>query len=135
MVFDPPAPRTLLLAVPLAMAMLVLTLAGCGVSKQSQGVVNQWRDASLPPFERGITTQSEVIERLGPPSQVIGLNDQIVFYYLRENVASKGVFLILFNWTSKRVSYDRAIFFFNKDGLLTEYGISVERLPYEKSPS
>lgn len=132
MVSGPSTTSTARLAAQLAIAILVLTLAGCGVSKQSQGVVNQWRDASLPPFERGITTQSEVIERLGPPSQVIGLNDQIVFYYLRESVDSEGVFLLLFNWTRKRVSYDRAIFFFNKDGVLTEYGISVERLPYEK---
>lgn len=131
MVSGPPTASTTRLAAQLAIAILALTLAGCGVSKQNQGVVNQWRDASLPPFERGITTQSEVIQRLGPPSQVIGLNDQIVFYYLRESVASKGVFLLLFNWTSKQVSYDRAIFFFNKDGVLTEYGISVERLPYE----
>jgi len=135
MVSGPATTRTRLLVAQWSMVILVLTLAGCGVSKQSQGVVNQWRDASLPPFERGITTQSEVIERLGPPSQVIGLNDQIVFYYLRESVASEGVFLILYNWTSKRVSYDRAIFFFNKDGVLTEYGVSIERLPYEKKPS
>ena len=135
MVSDPPSTCPRLLAIKLAMTILVLALAGCGVSKQSQGVANLWRDDSLPPFERGITTQSQVIQRLGPPSQVIGLNDQVVFYYLRENVASRGVFLILYNWTSKRVSYDRAIFFFNEDGVLTEYGLSVERLPYEKAPS
>jgi len=131
MVSSRPTHHTMRLVAPLAIAILALALAGCGVSKQSQGVVNQWRNESLPPFERGVTTQSEVIERIGPPSQVIGLNDQVVFYYLRESVTSKGVFLVLYNWTSKRVSYDRAIFFFNRDGVLTEYGISVERLPYE----
>lgn len=132
MIADPFSSSAKCAAVLLAIALLCLALAGCGVSKQSQGVVNLWRDASLPPFERGVTTQSEVIERLGPPSQVISLNRQVVFYYLRETVAAKGVFLLLFNYTSKHVSYDRAIFFFDQDGVLTEYGISVERLPYEK---
>jgi len=94
MVFDPHTHSTRLLTIPLVMAILALTLAGCGVSKQSQGVVNQWRNESLPPFERGTTTQSEVIERLGPPSQVIGLSDQTVFYLPQ----SSNEFVSLGSW-------------------------------------
>jgi hypothetical protein len=112
---------------------LFLLLAGCGVTSQTQGVMNKWRDDSVQPFEKGRTTQSDVIERLGPPSQVIGLNDQVVFYYMREMVKSRGMFFVLFNWVSKQVSYDRAIFFFNADGVLTEYGYSHERIPYEEA--
>ena len=112
----------------------LLLLFGCGVSVQRQGVVNKWRDESLPPFEKGRTTQAEVIERLGPPSQVIGLNDQVVFYYMRELVETKGIILLIFNWMNKRYSYDRAIFFFNTKGVLTDYAYSFERIPYEEGP-
>lgn len=113
---------------------VILLFAGCGVSKQHQGVLNKWRDTTIEPFEKGQTTQSDIITVLGPPSQVIALNDQVVFYYMRENVESKGVFFLVFNWVSKRVSYDRAIFFFDQAGVLTEYAYSIERIPYEQAP-
>jgi len=46
---------------------------GC-VSRQSQmGVENLWRTEPAPTFEVGKTTQSQVMESLGPPSQVIAL--------------------------------------------------------------
>jgi hypothetical protein len=109
-------------------------LAGCGVTRQTQGVMNKWRDKSIAPFETGQTTQSDVIAQLGPPSQVIALNDGVVYYYMRELVVSKGLFLIVYNVVRKQVSYDRAIFFFNSEGILTDYGYSAEQIPNEKAP-
>jgi outer membrane protein assembly factor BamE (lipoprotein component of BamABCDE complex) len=107
-------------------------LAACA-SKQSQmGVQNKWRAASPPPFQKGRTSQSEVMAALGPPSQVIALHDQTLFYYLREQLQTKAIFLLLYNQTRENVSYDRAIFFFDKNGTLSDFAYSEEAIPLEK---
>jgi hypothetical protein len=107
-------------------------LFGC-VSKHSQtGVRNKWRDPSVPVFEKGVSTQSEVMHVLGPPSQVIALPEQTLFYYLREKSQSKAVFLLIYNQTRQQITYDRAIFFFNKQAVLTDFSVSEESIPYKK---
>ena len=88
-----------------------------------------WRDPALPPLEKGRTTQSDVMRELGPPSQVIALHDQTLFYYLREQFKSDAMFLILYNQTRERITYDRAIFFFNQKGVLTDFAFSNESIP------
>lgn len=79
---------------------------------------------------KGTTTQTQILEMLGPPSQVINLGNQVVFYYLFEKTESKGAFLLLFNWKNKKVRYDRAIFFFNENGVLVDYAFSIENVGY-----
>lgn len=102
-------------------------------SKQSQmGVQNKWRATSLPPFQKGKTSQSEVMTALGPPSQVIALHDQTLFYYLREQLKTKAIFLLLYNQTRENISYDRAVFFFDRNGTLSDFAYSEESIPIEK---
>jgi len=69
---------------------------------------------------------------LGPPSQVIALHDQTLFYYLREQLTSKSYFLLVYNQTRENVTYDRAIFFFDKNGTLSDFAYSKEAIPLEK---
>jgi len=106
----------------------LLMATGCVVSKSEKGVDNLWRSESVPEFIRGETTQSEVLEALGPPSQIIALSNEVVFYYLRELDNSKGAILILYNQTNNAITYDRAIFFFDKKGLLKDYALSREKI-------
>jgi outer membrane protein assembly factor BamE (lipoprotein component of BamABCDE complex) len=108
-----------------------IILSGCATYDRSQGVANTWRDPAVPAPVTGQTTQSDIIEALGPPSQVIGLRDQTVFYYLRERRKGKGAILILYNWVNENVTYDRAIFFFDKNGVLQDYGYSNEAIVAE----
>ena len=110
---------------------VLLSCAACISSRTETGVVNTWRDASIPEFEKGKTTQAEVAHALGPPSQLVDLENQVVFYYLNENARTKGFILIVYNQTRERVIYDRAIFFFDKNGLLQDYALSIEESPYE----
>lgn len=111
---------------------LLLALAsmqpGCASFERNQGVANAWRDPSVSPPVVGQTTESDIIEALGPPSQVIGLRDQTVFYYLTERRKGKGAILLLFNWVKEDTIYDRAIFFFDRNGVLREYGFSKEQI-------
>jgi outer membrane protein assembly factor BamE (lipoprotein component of BamABCDE complex) len=110
----------------------ILASSGCYIYTDKKGVANKWRDDTLPAFEKSRTTQAEVVELLGPPSQVIGLRDQTVFYYMFENTKGKGVVFLLYNWGARTTIYDRAIFFFDRNGILTEYAYSLERIPYEE---
>ena len=105
--------------------------SGCATYDRSQGVANTWRDPSAPTPVKGQTTQSDIIEALGPPSQVIGLRDQTVFYYFRERRKGNGAILILYNWVNENVTYDRAIYFFDKKGILQDYGYSNESIAFK----
>jgi len=69
---------------------------------------------------------------LGPPSQVIALQEQTIFYYLREQSRTKGFFLIIYNQTRQEIMYDRAIFLFNRQGVLSDFAYSQEAIPLEK---
>jgi len=107
---------------------LVLVFGGCAVYKSEKGVDNLWRDESGSRFVRGETTQAEVLEALGPPSQVIALKDEVVFYYLREQEKGGAAVLILYNQVNETVAYDRAIFFFDEEGILKDYALSREKI-------
>ena len=115
----------------LLLAVLSMAAGGCVRSTQLAGVENKWREP-IAEFKTGETTQSEVLHALGPPSQVVGLQDQIVFYYLLEESKVRGAVLIVYNSVKIRIRYDRAIFFFDKDGRLTDYAYSDESAPQKK---
>ena len=109
----------------LVIATLVIA-AGCASFERTRGVESTWRDPATPPPVVGTTTQKDILAALGPPSQVIGLRDQTVFYYLKENDKGRGALLIVYNWLKEHVTYDRAIFFFDAEGVLQDYGFSDE---------
>jgi outer membrane protein assembly factor BamE (lipoprotein component of BamABCDE complex) len=116
-------------AVLAAGLLLAFALPGCASRERVQGVANHWRDAALPAFERGATTQAQVIQRLGPPSQLINLHDQTVLYYVREHATTTGLYLVVYNQSHETITYDRAIFFFDRTGILTDFAYSQEALP------
>jgi hypothetical protein len=60
----------------------------------------------------------------------INLDDQVIFYYLKERMAGQGYILLFYNRSSIETRYDRAIFFFDDDDVLTRYAYSNEALPY-----
>lgn len=115
-----------------ALAVCIFVCASCVSKRSEMGVVNEWRGASAPVFEKGVSTESKVMQALGPPSQVIALDDKTLFYYLREQSKTKSVILLLYNQTRQEIIYDRAIFFFNKDSVLTDFSYSPEKVPREK---
>jgi hypothetical protein len=111
---------------------LIVAFSGCLSKRGEMGVRNYWRDDSLAVFEKDRSTQSDVMRALGPPSQVIALQDQTLFYYLREQTKTKAMYLIIYNQTREQITYDRAIFFFNKQGVLTDFAYSKEAIPTQK---
>jgi hypothetical protein len=113
----------------LTLATLLLLSVGCVSKRSEMGVENTWRDPSPPAFQKGQTTEADVMRALGPPSQVIALQDQTLFYYLREQSRSKAVYLVVYNQTRQQIDYDRAIFFFDKQRTLTDFAYSKEAVP------
>jgi len=109
---------------------LILTI-GCTNRQSQMGVENLWRGSPAPAFEKGRTTQSQVMDALGPPSQVIALNDQTLFYYLREQQQLQSFSLIVYNRSREQITYDRAIFFFDRRGVLEDFALSDEAIPRE----
>ena len=106
----------------------VATLTACASYERTRGVENAWRKTSIPAPVIGSTTQAELLRSLGPPSQVIGLRDQTVFYYLKEQGKGRGAIFIVYNTMTEQVTYDRAIFFFGSDGVLQDYAFSLEKI-------
>ncbi len=108
----------------------IIAGSGCANRQSQMGVQNMWRADQAPSFAIGKTTQSEVMKLLGPPSQVIALHDQTLFYYLREQQKLKSLSLLIYSQSSERILYDRAIFFFDRDGILRDFALSDEQIPY-----
>jgi outer membrane protein assembly factor BamE (lipoprotein component of BamABCDE complex) len=111
------------------LASLVAATPGCVMKHASQGVDNLWRESDTPTFQVGQTTQRQVMDTLGPPSQVISLGNQTVFYYLLEQRKGRKVVLIVFNASQEKIIYDRAIFFFDAQGKLSQFATSHENIP------
>jgi len=108
----------------LALLAVATVLSACVSYDRTKGVEATWRGSGVAVPVVGQTTQSDILKALGPPSQVIGLRDQTVFYYLKEKGHGKGAVFLVYNWLDENVSYDRAIFFFSADGVLQDYGLS-----------
>jgi hypothetical protein len=102
---------------------VVLATTGCAQISKKTGVENRWRDPQIV-FQEGVTTQQDVLAQLGPPSQIIALAAHTVFYYLFEETKGRLLFLVLYNQAHTNITYDRAIFFFNQDGILETYAFS-----------
>jgi outer membrane protein assembly factor BamE (lipoprotein component of BamABCDE complex) len=120
------------MAPSLAFVLLLSLLAtGCISKSSTQGVENLWLAEPAPVFERGKTTEHDVLTALGPPSQVINAGNRTVFYYLLESKKSRGAILIIYNQTVERIVYDRAIFFFDAQGRLADFATSNEKVPLQ----
>ena len=112
------------------LGMVLLVPVGCVNYSGDSGVENRWRSESIEDWKVGKSTEQDIVTLLGPPSQLIRLEKETVYYYLRERQSGKGLFLMLYNWRSEKLTYDRAVFFFGRDGKLTKYSFSPEALPY-----
>ncbi len=105
-----------------------LLIAGCVNYGSVDGVSNIWREIPVEQFQQGVTTQSDVLELLGPPSQMIALHNQTVFYYLAQKSKGQGKIFIVWNQAREENLYDRAIFFFDTEGILQEVSYSEEAI-------
>jgi outer membrane protein assembly factor BamE (lipoprotein component of BamABCDE complex) len=102
-------------------------LSACVQFKSKRGVEVAWQAVVVEKLIRGQSTRADVLDALGPPSQVIALEDETVLYYLFEKAEGEGMILILYNRIEVDTRYDRAIFFFDENDLLTDYSTRISR--------
>jgi outer membrane protein assembly factor BamE (lipoprotein component of BamABCDE complex) len=106
------------------LALLLATqLGGCVRTVSERGVPPTWRSMSEDSLVRGETTRAELLALLGPPSQVITHGAGEIFYYLHEEASTRGLILVVYNTSETDTRYDRAIFFFDAQGVLQDYAV------------
>ena len=114
-------------------AALLLSVAACANWSEDAGVENHWREVDSALWQTGTTSAGDVLDRLGPPSQIVNLKDQVVYYYLQENVSGSGYFFLIYNTSRSTTRYDRAVFFFDNNDLLIRYAYSNEIPPDDET--
>jgi outer membrane protein assembly factor BamE (lipoprotein component of BamABCDE complex) len=100
-------------------------VTGCVRFKSKRGVEVAWQGQVVEELKRGSSTRRDVLDILGPPSQVISLDEETVLYYLFEKAEGEGVILIVYNSIEIDTRYDRAIFFFDENDVLTDFSTRV----------
>ena len=112
-------------ALILAALFCATMLQACVQYESKRGVDVTWQSSVTQQLARGESTRKDVMTLLGPPSQVISLEDETVLYYLFERAKGSGIILILYNRLKINTRYDRAIFFFDENDVLTEYSTHI----------
>lgn len=111
------------LIIPCVLALLLLQ--GCAQYENKRGVDVRWQDSVTSQLTRGSSTRHDVLQLLGPPSQVISLDGETALYYLFEHARGDGIILVFYNRTRIETRYDRAIFFFDENEVLTEFSTRI----------
>jgi outer membrane protein assembly factor BamE (lipoprotein component of BamABCDE complex) len=109
-----------------AAGLSILLLAGCAQYENRRGVEVSWQPDALAGLVRGQTTRQEVLQLLGPPSQVIALDEETVLYYLFERSEGEGIVLIVYNRMQIDTRYDRAILFFDENDRLSDFATRIQ---------
>lgn len=107
------------------LALCVVLLGACAQFESKRGVEVNWQREVTDKLTRGESTRANVLALLGPPSQVISLDGETALYYLYEQSEGEGLILILYNRMRIDTRYDRAIFFFDENDILTEYSTLI----------
>ena len=102
-----------------------LILTGCVQFEARRGIEVAWYDDVVNNLKPGESTRADVLARLGPPSQVIALENETVLYYLFEKTEGEAAILILYNSVDIGTLYDRAIFFFDENDVLSDYSTKI----------
>jgi outer membrane protein assembly factor BamE (lipoprotein component of BamABCDE complex) len=100
---------------------MLVILGGCAQYENKRGVDITWQDDVMADMNTGETTRKDVLSALGPPSQVIALDDETALYYLYERSEGEGLILIVYNRMRIDTRYDRAVFFFDENDVLTDF--------------
>lgn len=113
----------LLRASSLLLALALVT--ACAQYENKRGVDVNWQESVTNELEKGKSTRKDVMALLGPPSQLIALDEESVLYYLFEHSKGDGLILILYNRMRINTRYDRAVFFFDENDILTDYSTRI----------
>lgn len=100
-----------------------VVLLGCTMGSRDVGASQQW---SFEKIQINTTTEKQVLELFGPPSliDIKSMKDRTIYYYWVEKLKNRSLYLLFYNYWRIDIQYDRAMFIFNKNGILEYYGVS-----------
>ena len=107
--------------------LVTIPLTGCLQFRSKRGVEVNWETTVTEQLESGKSTRADVMNLLGPPSQIIALEEETALYYLFEHTAGEGYILVLYNRFTVDARYDRAVFFFDENDVLREYATHIHK--------
>jgi outer membrane protein assembly factor BamE (lipoprotein component of BamABCDE complex) len=107
--------------------LITVPLTGCLQFRSKRGVEVNWQTTLAEQLESGKSTRADVMDLLGPPSQIIALEEETAFYYLFERTEGEGYILVLYNRFTIDARYDRAVFFFDDNDVLREYATHIHK--------
>ena len=112
-------------ALSLGISLLILALCnGCVVL--GKNTEYQPLDPTLlEPLVPGQSRAADVCKVLGAPSEVVELSNGNAYIYRRSVIKGTGVWLVLVSFVNGEEQHDRVVFFFDKNDLLTHYGMSL----------
>jgi hypothetical protein len=79
----------------------------------------------LEGFSPGSTPAAEVVEVFGAPSRMVKLSNGNAYVYERSVSKGTGIWLMLLSFGNYETQYDRVVFFFDNEDILTHYGLSM----------
>lgn len=107
------------------LVLLIILSQGCAQYENKRGVDVNWQTSVTDKMVKGETTRKDVLTLLGPPSQLIALDEESVLYYLFEHSEGEGLILIVYNRMKINTRYDRAVFFFDENDVLSDYSTRI----------
>ena len=107
--------------VVLTMISVCVSCAMFGKSKEHHGFDAGW----LERFTPGATTTAEVLEVFGAPSRMVKLSNGNAYVYERSVSKGTGIWLVILSFGNYETQYDRVVFFFDNEGILAHYGLSM----------
>lgn len=103
----------------------IVLLQACAQYDNKRGVEVNWQSGVTSSLKTGESTRKDVLDLLGPPSQLIAMDGESALYYLFATSQGAGLILGVYNRWDIDTRYDRAIFFFDDNEVLTEYSTYI----------
>jgi outer membrane protein assembly factor BamE (lipoprotein component of BamABCDE complex) len=104
---------------------VVAFLSGCAVIGRGKDH-RPFDEQGLAQLKPGQTTTLEVTKIFGAPTQVVKLSNGNAYLYNRSLSKATGLWLALVTFVNYDTQYDRLVFFFNQNDVLTHYGSSFK---------
>lgn len=105
----------------LSMLSVCVSCAMFGKSTEYHGFDARLLDSVTP----GTTTAAEVLEVFGAPSRMMKLSNGNAYVYERSFSKGTGIWLVVLSFGNYETQYDRVVFFFDNEDILTHYGLSM----------
>ncbi len=109
-------------------AIVILSIISVCVSCAMFGKSTEYHGFDARLLDRltpGTTMAAEVLEVFGAPSHMVKLSNGNAYVYERSVSKGTGIWLVVLSFGNYETQYDRVVFFFDNEDILTHYGLSM----------